>query len=143
MYCYTCGARLAKVLSYCNHCGANLSALKGQGQAGTAIDTLLWVTVGTTITFLGMALGALVLMKNGAIDEGLGTAFVILTLVALVVSEGALVWRFLQMNRSAEGIRNAPRRKDLSAEKPAPLTERALHEPSSRHRVSPSRPPAP
>ena len=88
MYCQTCGGRLAQSLSYCNHCGANLSMSKVQGQAGTAgmaIDTLLWVIVGTTITLLGMALGALVLMNNGAINERLGMAFVILTFVALVV----------------------------------------------------------
>src|SRR2546421_9815250 len=95
MYCHTCGARLAQALSYCNHCGANLSTLKDHGlagTAGTAIDTLLWVIVGTTITLLGMALGALVLMNNGTINERLGMAFVILTFVALVGSDGILVW---------------------------------------------------
>src|SRR5947208_9319133 len=101
MYCHTCGARLAQALSYCNHCGANLSTLKDQGQAGTAIDTLLWVIVGTTITLLGMALGALVLMNNGTINERFGMAFVILTFVALVVSDGVLVWRLLRL-RSEE-----------------------------------------
>ena len=132
MYCHTCGARLAQALSYCNHCGANLSTLKDQGQAGTAgtaIDTLLWVIVGTTITLLGMALGALVLMKNGAINERLGMAFVILTFVTLVVSEGVLVWRLLLLNRGAKEIRTVPQLNDLSTEEPNPLTARALHEP--------------
>jgi hypothetical protein len=106
--------------------------LKDQGQAGTAgtaIDTLLWVIVGTTITLLGMALGALVLMKNGAINERLGMAFVILTFVTLVVSEGVLVWRLLHLNRGAEEIRTVPQLSDLSTEEPDPLTARALHEP--------------
>ena len=133
MYCQTCGARLAQALSYCNHCGANLSTLKDQGQAGTAgtaIDTLLWVIVGTTITLLGMALGALVLMNNGTINERLGMAFVILTFVALVVSDGILVWRLLHLNRAAEEIGTVPRLHDLSTDEPDPLTARALHEPS-------------
>lgn len=130
MYCHKCGARLAQALSYCNHCGANLSTLEGQaGTAGTAIDTLLWVIVGTTITLLGMALGALVLMKNGAINERLGMAFVILTFVALVVSEGVLVWRLVHLNRGAEEIRTVPQLNDLSTGEPDPLTARALHEP--------------
>ncbi len=119
MYCPTCAAPLAQALSYCNHCGANLSTLKEQGQAGTAataIDTLLWVIVGTTITLLGMALGALVLMKNGAIDEGLGRAFVILTFVTLVISEAVLLWRLLHLNRDSTDELN-------------PSTARALHEP--------------
>jgi hypothetical protein len=105
MYCHTCGARLPQALSYCNHCGADLGTLKDQGQAGTAgtaIETLLWVIVGTTITLLGMALGALVLMNNGAINERLGTAFVIVTFVTLLVSEGVLAWRLLQLNRGAK-----------------------------------------
>src|SRR4030095_13763058 len=132
MYCHTCGGRLEQSLSYCNHCGANLSTLKVQDQAetaGMAIDTLLWVIVGTTITLLGMALGALVLMNNNAINERLGMAFVILTFLARVVSDGVLVWRLLHLNRGAEEIRAAPKPNDLSIEESNPLTERALQEP--------------
>jgi hypothetical protein len=106
--------------------------LKVQDQAetaGMAIDTLLWVIVGTTITLLGMALGALVLMNNNAINERLGMAFVILTFLALVVSDGVLVWRLLHLNRGAEEIRAAPKPNDLSIEESNPLTARALQEP--------------
>src|SRR5258708_37496021 len=124
MYCHTCGAPLAQALSYCNHCGANLNTLKVQDQAGTAataIDTLLWVIVGTAITLLGMALGALVLMKNGAINERLGMAFVILTFVTLVVSEGVLVWRLLPLQRGAAGKRTVPQLHELSTDGLTPL----------------------
>src|SRR6185295_14855854 len=119
MYCQTCGGQLAQPLSYCNHCGADLGTLKVQdqaGTAGTAIDTLLWVIVGTTITLLGMALGALVLMKNGAINERLGMAFVILTFAGLVVSDAVLLWRLLRLNRGAKEIRHGSQLNDLSTE---------------------------
>ena len=132
MYCHTCGGQLAHALSYCNHCGANLSTLKDQSQAGTAgtaTDTLLWVIVGTTITLLGMALAALVLMKNGTINGMLGMAFVILTFVALVVTDWVLVWRLLHLNRGAEEIRNVPHLNELSSEELDPSTARALREP--------------
>lgn len=132
MYCQTCGAQLAQPLSYCNQCGADLSTLKVQDQAGTAetaIDTLLWVIVGTTITLLGMALGALVLIKNGAINQMLGLAFVILTFVSLLVAEGVLVWRLLNLNRGAKEIRSVSQLHDLKTEEPDPLITRALHEP--------------
>jgi len=132
MFCQTCGAQLAQPLSYCNHCGADLNTLKVEGQAGTAgtaIETLLWVIVGTTITLLGMALGALVLIKNGAINERLGIAFVILTFVSLVVAEAVLVWRLLHLNRGAEERHSDPQLNDLSTEEPDPLTTRALNEP--------------
>lgn len=127
MYCQSCGAQLAQALSYCNHCGANLSPLKVEGQ--TAVDTLLWVIVGTTITLLGMALGALVLMKNGAIDEGLGRVFVILTLVTLVVTEAILLWRFLRLSRGNKETRTVPHLNDLSTADLDPSRARALHEP--------------
>src|SRR6185295_8921651 len=132
MYCQTCGGQLAQPLSYCNHCGADLGTLKVQGQAGTAetaIDTLLWVIVGTTITLLGMALGALVLIKHGAINERLGMAFVILTFTSLVVAEAVLVWRLLHLNRAAKETGVVPQISDLSNEDPTPVTARALHEP--------------
>jgi hypothetical protein len=129
MYCHKCGVRLAQALSYCNHCGASLSTSKDPGQAETAIDTLLWVIVGTTITLLGMALGALVLMKKGEINEQLGTAFVILTFVGLVVSDGVLMWRLLRLNRGAEDKRTIPQLHNLNTDKPDPSTVRALHEP--------------
>ena len=132
MYCQTCGGRLAQLLSYCNHCGADLGTLKVQGQPGTAetaIDTLLWVIVGTTITLLGMALGALVLIKHGAINERLGRTFVILTFISLVVAEGVLVWRLLHLNRAAKEMRPVPKLSDLGTEEPNPVTARALHEP--------------
>src|SRR5258705_10662804 len=111
MYCQKCGAQLAQPLSYCNQCGADLSKSKVQGQAGTAetaTDTLLWVIVGTTITLLGMALGALVLMNNGAINERLGMAFVILTFVALVEPEGGLVCRPRHLYRGRGGQQKEP-----------------------------------
>lgn len=132
MYCHTCGAQLAEGLSYCNKCGANLGPLKDQGQTGTAgttVDAVLWVIVGTTITLLGMALGALVLMNQGQINERLGTAFVILTFLALVMVEGGLVWRLLQLNRGSENMRTVPRANDLSTAELNPSTARALPEP--------------
>jgi hypothetical protein len=108
-----------------------LSLLKVQGQsgtAGTATDTLLWVIVGTTITLLGMALGALVLMNNGPINERLGMAFVILTFVALLVSDGVLVWRLLNLNLRAKEIDAAPHVSELSTEDSTQSPVRALDE---------------
>ena len=49
--------------------------------------------------------------------------------MALVVSEGVLVWRLLNLNRGAEETRTVPHLNDLSTEEPDPLTARALHEP--------------
>jgi len=96
MYCPACGTRCDQPLSYCKNCGANLGALRIHREvekAGTSIDTLVWVIVGTTITLLGMSLGALVVMTDGGIDARLGSAFVILSFVAWLVVETVLIWR--------------------------------------------------
>lgn len=130
MYCPSCGAHLAQTLSYCNLCGANLSVLKVDNArtADTTTDTLVWVIVGTTITLLGMALGGLVLMKNGTIDGGLGIAFVILSFVALVLVEAVLVWRLLHLNRVTKEAQALPQSKDLSTEELAPASVHSLPE---------------
>ena len=99
-YCPNCGVELSQALSYCNRCGAQLAASSEHAATGsleTTTDTFVWVIVGTTITLLGMSLGALVLMKNGSIDVTLGKAFVILSFAALVLVEGVLIWRLLSL----------------------------------------------
>ena len=130
MFCPSCGARLAKALSYCNQCGANLSPLKADGKRETTTDTVVWVIVGTTITLLGMALGALVLMKDGAIHQGLGIAFVILSFVALVLVESVLLWRLLRLNPVAQWNRAVPRSKDLITDELEADAPRSLNDPS-------------
>ncbi|HKA22526.1 MAG TPA: zinc ribbon domain-containing protein [Blastocatellia bacterium] len=124
-YCPNCGVELSQALSYCNRCGAQLAASLDHAKPGsieTTTDTLVWVIVGTTITLLGMSLGAMVLMKNGSIDATLGKAFVILSFAAFVLVEGVLIWRLLSLinlnkrgpvqrpedNFRKEGLKTAP-----------------------------------
>jgi hypothetical protein len=102
MFCSNCGAPSIEHLNYCKHCGANLTSLAGAGaQDSTAksIETLGWVIAGTTITLLGMALGTLVLIKDGAVDATLGRVVVIMSLVGFVLVEGVLLWRMLRETR--------------------------------------------
>ena len=101
MYCANCGTKLLHVLSYCNHCGANVTTVKSREDTppNDPIDTVVWVMVGMTVVLLGMGLGALVLIKDGAIDEALGRIFVLLSFVAFVVVEGVLLWRLLYLHK--------------------------------------------
>ena len=104
MNCPTCGTQLAQALSYCNRCGAHLSTVKDHSESkpsGKTVDPLVWAIVATTILILGMSLGALVLMKDGKIAEGLGTAFVILCFLTLPVVEGLLAWQLLRLHKRA------------------------------------------
>ena len=132
MYCSNCGNQLVQALSFCNHCGAGLRPLKIPGEVETpakSIANLVWVIVGTTITILGMALGALVLMKDGTIDQGLGTVFVILSFVAFMVVEGVLIWRLVDLNRHTTETGALTPAKNSGAEELAGLPARALEDP--------------
>ena len=141
MYCPSCGTQLAQTLSYCNRCGANLSPLKDLTITSDAPtpetlphqrnpNSLIWAIVATTIIILGMGLGALVLMRDGAIDQGLGRIFVMLCFLTLPVIEGLLIWQLLSSSRrvrrlSAEVQEHASLPEQLSA-----TTARSLSEPA-------------
>ncbi len=130
MYCPACGTRCDQLLSYCQNCGANLGALRiREGEkAGTSIDTLVWVIVGTTITLLGMSLGTLVLMSDHGIDTRLGSAFVILSFVAWLVVEGVLIWRLTRLNKTGKELYSLPQPENLRTNSLPSPPARALHE---------------
>jgi hypothetical protein len=90
---------------------------------------VIWVIVGTTITILGMCLGALVLMKDRAIDFALGTVFVILSFVAFVLVEGVLIWRLLHLNKGAKDTSGLAQEKYAHVEELDGERARALREP--------------
>jgi uncharacterized membrane protein YvbJ len=133
MYCPTCGTQLAKSLIYCNKCGATLPTMRGSDDAKpleNTIDSMVFVIVGTTITILGMCLGALVLMKNQKIDFALGTVFVILSFVALVLVEGVLVWRLRNLNKAVKQTGDLAQANDSDAIEQDAVRTRALREPA-------------
>src|SRR5215831_15794698 len=103
-YCSNCGVALSEALSHCSRCGAQLSSSERDRSAArveTMRDNLAWGIVGTTITLLGMSLGALVLIKNGSIDVTLGKAFVVLSFAAFILVDGILLWRLLSISNRA------------------------------------------
>src|SRR5262245_19338279 len=99
MFCPNCGAPSLDHLKYCKQCGASLTD-QAQKSMNKSIETLGWVIAGTTITLLGMALGSLVLIKQGAIDTTLGSIVAIMSLVGWVLVESVLLWRLLREART-------------------------------------------
>jgi hypothetical protein len=131
MFCPTCGTKSIEQLNYCKGCGANLTFLTGssdQNSSAKSIETLGWVIAGTTITLLGMALGSLVLIKDGAIDAALGRVVVIMSLVGFVLVEGVLLWRFLRETRKQD--ERASLADDLATQELRNASERELAEPA-------------
>jgi len=131
MFCSSCGAQLAEALSYCNRCGASVRSLtsaQDEKAADTTIDSLVWVIVGTTITILGMCLGALVLMQDKRIDFALGTIFVILSFTAFLLVEGALVWRLMKLTKRSKEKRGFARPRDTEPAELGAVPTNALPE---------------
>jgi hypothetical protein len=58
-----------------------------------------------------------------------GTAFVILTFVALVVSDAVLVWRLFNLRRRAQPKNILTQLQEPGTDEPGPMTTRALNEP--------------
>jgi len=87
------------------------------------------VMVGATITILGMCLGALVLMSDKAIDFKLGSMFVVLAFAALLLVDGVLFWRLLQLKRGLDDARGFLRMNGAATELRAGVRTRALEEP--------------
>ena len=144
MYCPLCGTQLAQALSYCNRCGANLSPLKDTSSSTTTthsapagetvpqprtLNSLIWAIVVTTIIVLGMGLGALVLMRDGSIDEGLGRIFVILCFLTLPIIEGLLVWQLLSVNRRVKRVSVQVQEHASPQDELGATTARSLSEP--------------
>jgi len=71
----------------------------------------MWVMVGMTITLLGMALGAMVLINDGTIEAGWGRAFVLLSLLSFVIIDGVLIWRLVHLHKSARSNEALSQRK--------------------------------
>ena len=132
MFCPTCGAQSAQGLRYCNRCGANLSHSGEHSEAlsaGMSIGSMVWAIVISSIILLGMGLGALVLMRDGAIDKTLGSALVILCFLMLPVVEGVLVWQLMRLNKKANDANWLPQAEVGTTRELAAAPARSLSEP--------------
>ena len=89
----------------------------------------MWVIVGMTITLLGMALGAMVLIQDGTIDAGLGRAFVFLSLLAFVVVDSVLIWRLVNLHKLSKEQRSAESAKNSDPAELNKAQTRALRDP--------------
>jgi hypothetical protein len=134
MFCPACGGQFEGRLNYCKHCGASLTALNqatNHESAERSTETLGWVIVGSSITLLGMALGALVLIKDNAIDPSLGKVFVIMSLVGFVLVEAVLISRFVHLSRKPNQP-DSTRTSDLSTKEPGAASIPVLAHPGEQ-----------
>jgi hypothetical protein len=147
MYCSACGASVAQGLSYCNHCGAKLSAAKAAGRAGEIEPASL---IGGIVSAFVLGLLAIAVLMGVmkavlGLNVGIILTFTALSFLIMLVVEGVLI-RLLLGRGQVAGRGALPRRqatKELDAARagllPEPLpsvTEEATRtlEPAYRER---------
>ena len=105
MYCSSCGVVVAQGLSYCNHCGAKLSSVKGDSiikSLEVKPESLVWGMVAVLVFgFVGIVF-LMMAMKMVGLDVGQILAFTILSFLIMLLVEGVFIWQLFRRKRGAE-----------------------------------------
>ncbi|HEV2863030.1 MAG TPA: zinc ribbon domain-containing protein [Pyrinomonadaceae bacterium] len=134
MYCSSCGAAVARGLSYCNHCGAKLSGEKGDGVAKSselrAESMIISAMVGLFILGL-LAIAALLGVMKAVLgfSEPLLIAAALLSFLMMFMVEGVLVWRLPRRGRGAVAAGDGVLSKGPATQELDAAQARALPEP--------------
>lgn len=134
MYCSTCGANVARGLSYCNHCGAKLVAAKGDGVSeAPEVKPELLVSAMAGVFILGLVAIAVLI---GVLKEVAGfdlpfllLAFMFSFLMMLIV-EGAFMRLLFRRGRGAGKAGRAALSKGQATKELDAAQARALAEPA-------------
>ncbi len=131
MYCSSCGAAVARGLSYRNHCGDKLSGAKGDGGAHPAElfpESLLWAIVSVFVVGLGIILGLMAVMKQ-VLNLNVGIILIATLLVFLLAVESVFIWLLLIRQRGAKEVRGRKRLKEHATKELDDVEARGLPEP--------------
>ncbi len=133
MYCSTCGEAVAAGLSYCNHCGARLSAAKGDDVTRVAKvppESLVWAIVGVFVVGLGCMIGLMAVMKEEFnANIGLVIFFALLVFLLMLVVEGVFISLLLGRRSGVKETRDQGRLKEQTTKELNAAPARVLSEP--------------
>jgi len=106
MYCPSCGERVTPGLSYCKHCGAELTGSGRNRWRGAGLPPALLVAamVATFVFGIGVMAGLITVMKACGLNEGVINGFAVMSFLLMLTLE-AIFTRLLL--RSALGRREA------------------------------------
>jgi len=98
MYCASCGTVATPGLSYCKHCGAELSAKDRGPRKSSELPPgiLVPAMVALFIFGLGVITGLIAVMRASGLNEGLVSGFAALTFLLLVVIEAVFMGLLLR-----------------------------------------------
>ncbi len=105
MYCSTCGATVARGLSYCNHCGAKLAGEPGDNTVKSSAvkpEALVWGMVAVLVFGFVAVMFLMMAMKMVGFNVGQILAFTILSFLIMLVLEGVFIWQLLGRKRGTE-----------------------------------------
>ena len=104
MYCSSCGGNVVHGLSYCNHCGAELTVKKSDNaskRAEVKPEALVWGMVAVLIFGFVAIVFFMMAMKMVGLDVGQILAFMVLSFLIMLGLEGVFIWKLLRGKRGA------------------------------------------
>jgi hypothetical protein len=103
MYCSSCGSTVQQNLSYCNHCGAKVSAAPGAITKPTELSPTALLNAIGVVFVLGLAAftALMALAKEGVGFNPVILAAAMLSFVLLVGMETVLIWLLLRGRRGS------------------------------------------
>jgi hypothetical protein len=128
MYCSTCGVSVVQGLSYCNHCGAKLTAENTTKTSEVKTESLVWAMVAVLVFGFVAIVFLMMAMKMVGLNVGQILAFTILSFLIMLLVEGVFTWQLLLRKRGAE-IGNIALAKDQTTKELDAAQARLLPEP--------------
>ena len=132
MYCSSCGGAIARSLSYCNHCGAKLTAERGDNTSKSSDvkpEALVWGMVAVLVFGFVAIMFLMMAMKMVGLNVAQILAFTILSFLIMLVLEGVFIWQFLARKRGTEETAGTVLSKDQGTNELYEAQARALPEP--------------
>lgn len=133
MYCSSCGTNVTPGLSYCNRCGAELSAKeRGGGKLSDAsLDSLVWAIATVTIVGLGSVIGFMAVMKNVVhFNDTLIFTFTLLSFLTFMGVDAVFIWVLLRSKMGDKKVNGSNRFKELTTKEIGEAKAHSLAEPA-------------
>jgi flagellar basal body-associated protein FliL len=130
MYCSTCGTAVTPGLSYCNRCGAELTAKerKTPDTGDVSVESLVWALVAVTVGGIG-AVMVLMAVLSKVFGKEILLAVMLVSFLLVLSTTAMFLWLLLRRVRRADESSDAARRNEQETKELGAATRRALQEP--------------
>lgn len=132
MYCSSCGTAVTEGLSYCNRCGAEVSARRSTVPLKPAAvpESLVWAIVAVSVGGLALLIGLMAVMKTELrFSDGLIVLFSLLSFLLLLGAEGVFIWLMVRTKNAAREALNLTQPRELATKELGAAHGRTLPEP--------------